>query len=164
MIYGSLGVGLTAASNQSWHQNTPGIAGGSEALDAFGSALAVGDFDGDGRDDLAIGVPDEDIGSIVNAGSVNVIYGSLGVGLTAASNQSWHQNTPGIAGGSEALDAFGSALAAGDFDGDGRDDLAIGVHLEDIGVIDDAGAVNVIYGSFGVGLTAANDQSWHQNS
>jgi hypothetical protein len=38
-------------------------------------------------------------------------------------------------------------LVAGDFNRDGKDDLAIGVPLEDLGNIRDAGAVNVIYGS-----------------
>ena len=46
---------------------------------------------------MAIGVPTEDlqIGSenIINTGAVNVIYGSLGSGLTAAGNQLWHQDS-----------------------------------------------------------------------
>ena len=42
---------------------------------------------------------------------------------------------------------FGAALAAGDFDGDGRDDLAVGVPGESVGAVDDAGAVNVLYGT-----------------
>ena len=68
------------------------------------------DFNGDGIDDLAIGVPGEDIGSIDDAGAVNVIYGSSGVGLASTDNQLWHQNTPGIAGTSEINDHFGRAL------------------------------------------------------
>ncbi|MCB0978520.1 MAG: FG-GAP repeat protein, partial [Acidimicrobiales bacterium] len=38
--------------------------------------IAHGDFDGDGVDDLAIGVPGENVGSVVDAGVVNLIYGS----------------------------------------------------------------------------------------
>jgi hypothetical protein len=48
------------------------------------------DFNGDGCADLAIGVPREDVGSVTDAGMVNVIYGGS-QGLTAAHNQGWHR-------------------------------------------------------------------------
>jgi len=162
VFYGSLG-GLAAAGNSIWHQNSPGpIADAAEMYDSFGAALAAGDFNDDGFDDLAIGVPLEDVGAIVDAGAVNVIYGSAG-GLTAAGNQFWNQNSAGIADAAEASDQFGHALASNDFNGDGYDDLAIGVPLENVGAIVDAGAVNVIYGS-AAGLVAAGNQFWNQNS
>jgi hypothetical protein len=47
------------------------------------------DFNGDGHDDLAVGVLDQDVGSAFDAGAVNVIYGSAD-GLTATDNQLWH--------------------------------------------------------------------------
>jgi FG-GAP repeat len=124
------------------------------------SGQVRGDFNGDGRSDLAIGVPFEDFGAI-DDGGVNVIYGSA-AGLAAAGNQFWSQNSFGIAGGAETGDRFGSTLAAGDFNGDGFADLAIGVPFEDIGVTD-AGGVNVIYGS-AAGLAAAGNQFWSQDS
>ena len=34
------------------------------------------DFDGDGFDDLVVPVSKEDVGTLVDAGSVNVLYGS----------------------------------------------------------------------------------------
>ena len=161
VIYGSAS-GLTSVGNDMWHQDTPGIAGGSETGDNFGSVLAVGDFNNDRFFDLGIGVPREDIGLIRDAGAVNVIYGSA-TGLTNVNDDLWHQNSPGIRGASQTGDRFGSALAAGDFDGNGSDDLAIGGPGEDIGTIRNAGAVNVIYGGAG-GLASANDDMWHQNS
>ena len=160
VFYGS-GSGLTAAGDQLWHQDTPGVLGGAEAGDVFGDSLACGDFDGDGFDDLAIGAPGEDIGAVVDAGAVNVFYGSAS-GLTAAGDQLWHQNVSGVLNGAEAGDLFGSSLASGDYDGDGKDDLAVGAPGEDIGAIADAGAANVFYGSAS-GLTASGDQLWHQN-
>ena len=162
VIYGSSS-GLTSTGNQLWSQNSPGIADSSENVDNFGHSLAAGDFDNDGFSDLAIGVFNEALGS-VTAGAVNVIYGSSSSsGLTSEGNQFWHQNSPGIADTSESNDYFGHSLAAGDFDNDDFADLAIGVSGEDIGTINEAGAVNVIYGSSSSGLTSEGNQFWHQN-
>jgi len=170
VIYGSA-QGLHRAAgldDQIWHQDRFGIVGGSEAGDLFGDSLTSGDFNNDGFDDLAIGVPGESIGTIGNAGAVNVIYGStFGLHRNAGStNHVWHQNSAEIAGASEFNDRFGDSLTSGDFNKDGFDDLAIGVPGEDIGKIANAGAVNVIYGStFGLHRSAGNpDQIWHQNS
>lgn len=161
VIYGS-GAGLTAVGNQLWHQNSRGILGVGEVGDIFGSSLAAGDFDGDGYMDLAIAAFLENVGNLEDAGAVYVIYGSI-AGLAADGSQSWHQNSPGILDVSEAFDLFGHSLAAGDFNGDGRADLAIGVFPEDLGGVLDSGAVHLIYGAT-AGLTAAGDQFWHQNS
>ena len=61
------------------------------------------DYDGNGHDDLAIGVPGEDVGAIENAGAVNVLYGGTGRRgswgrLTATGNQIWHQDVSGVEG------------------------------------------------------------------
>jgi hypothetical protein len=162
VFYGSVG-GISSVNDVIWHQNSGGpILDVAEANDWFGTALVAGDFNGDDYYDLAIGVPLEDVGAIVDAGAVNVLYGSA-AGLVAFGNQFWHQNSAGIFDAVEANDHFGHSLASGDFNGDGYDDLAIGVPLEDIGAIADAGAVNVIYGS-AAGLVNGGNQFWHQNS
>ena len=161
VIYGGPG-GLSAPGNQIWHQDSPGIRDRAHPGDRFGTSLTTGDFDGDGFEDLAVAAPMEDIKGRANAGMVNVIYGSP-LGLTSEGNQSWHQDRPGILDQAEVLDRFGWTLSAGDFDGDGHDDLAAASPFEDVNGMRDAGAVNVIYGS-PEGLTAAGSQFWHQDS
>ena len=161
VLYGSL-AGLTDQDNQFWTQTVPFIQDAAEDHDQFGAALATGDFNNDGYDDLAVGVPNEAVGIHAGAGAVNVIYGSED-GLDAAGNQIWHQDSPGIQGLAETRDEFGTSLTAGDFNGDGTDDLAIGVRNEGQPGIPRAGAVNVLYGSKH-GLTEVGDQMWHQNT
>jgi hypothetical protein len=158
-IYGSADVGLTEAGNQVWHQNSSGVRGEVDAGDNFGETLAVGDFDGDACDDLAIGSPGENLGSIVDAGMVHVLYGT-GSGLSSTGDQWWHRNASGIEGAAASFDLFGSSLSIGDFDGNGAADLAIGVPPDDVGATDEPGLVNVIYGHDDDGLTGNGDQVW----
>ncbi len=134
------------------------LAGTLEPGDTFGNSVAAGDFDGDGVDDLAVGVPDEDVGALVDAGAVNVIYGTSS-GLDPAGNQFFTQ--PALPTGPEAQDQFGISLATGDFNGDGFDDLAVGVPFETVGATFMAGAVNVFYGTAG-GLVIVGAQVFTQ--
>jgi FG-GAP repeat len=91
---------------------------GSSATDAFGAALAIArDLDGDGFSEVAVGAPGFDGGGI-DAGRVSVYRGGVAGPLATAS--SVHDGvSPGL--------AFGTTVAsAGDVDGDGFADLAIG--------------------------------------
>ncbi|MCG8590280.1 MAG: FG-GAP-like repeat-containing protein, partial [Proteobacteria bacterium] len=118
-------------------------AGVPQAGDAYGAALAAGDFNGDGHDDLAVGVPNETpLDMPPRTGMVNVRYGSEH-GLTPTGTHNFWQS----AGSSpEEDDHFGDVLAAGDFDGDGYDDLAVGTPREDWGSIANAGVVQIYRG------------------
>jgi hypothetical protein len=162
VLYGS---GNGFSEGQVWYQGYAGIPDMIEAGDRFGSALAVGDFDGDGYDDLAIGSPYEDIENgetKTAAGIVHVLYGSSG-GLTVTGADLWHQDVTDFEGTAAAGEWFGYALAAGDFDGDGKDDLAIGVPNDDESGAGSAGVVNLLYGSED-GLSVAGDEMWHQGN
>ena len=153
VLYGSA-AGLTATGSQLWSQDSPGIAGTAEASDLFGGALADGDFNANGRTDLAIGAWGENSAS----GVVHVLYGSA-AGLTATGSQLWSQASPGVAGEPEGADFFGLALAAGDFNGDARAELAVGAPGENVST----GVVHVLLGSAG-GVTATGSQLWSQDS
>ncbi len=121
---------LTTVGVQMWTQDSPGIHGGAETSDQFGTTLAAGDFNGDGYDDLAIGVPWEAVGSETAAGAVNLLFGGPG-GLGSAGNLIIDQDSDGVPGTAGAYDHFGWALAAGDLDTDGADELLVGVPDED---------------------------------
>ena len=151
VLYGSTG-GLTSIGSQQFTQPVSAV----ETDDQFGAALASGDVNGDGFADLVVGAPFEDVGGTVDAGAVSVLYGSAG-GLTTTGGQTFVQ----VGGAVEAGDQFGAALGAGDFDNDGVSDVAAGAPFEDVGTIADAGAVGVLYGSAG-GLTTTGGQTFTQ--
>lgn len=139
-----------------WHQDRSGIASGAADNDRFGASVATGDFDGDDYDDLVIGVPNEAIGLAVDAGMIHVLFGSSS-GVTAAGSQIFHQDSANVPNNAESYDRFGAALAAADFDGDGYDDVAVGVPFEDYTAsgttLLDVGLVHILYGS-SAGVTA----------
>ena len=110
--------------------------------DWLGAALAVGDFDGDGCDDLAIASPGADRVGGLDMGLVWVLRGS-DAGLVRPLRVLQGVNLGGLL---ESGDQTGYSLAAGDFDCDGRDDLAAGVPLETLEE-GQAGAVMVAYGT-----------------
>ena len=83
---------------------------------------------------------------MVDAGTAQVLYGSAG-GLTTAGSQTFHSDfLAGMPDSAITEDALGKALATGDFDGNGTDDLAIGMPGEGLGAQPQAGAVTVLYG------------------
>jgi hypothetical protein len=135
-----------------------------DAGDHFGSALAAGDFGETLEDDLAIGVPYEDVAKHTNAGSVNVFYGSLQeIGLKSPAGRfAWHQSAGQVQDHAQDGDRFGAALAAADLGRSDAADLAIGVPTEDVFKVTDAGVVNVLYGGGPTGLTDVGNQLWHQ--
>jgi FG-GAP repeat protein len=90
-----------------------------------GAAVAgVGDFDGDGRRDVAVGEPKRDSGDRVDAG---VVYVVLGAGATTDLAKSPDVVT--IRGAQGGDFAGFDVAAAGDVDGDGRADLLVGAPL-----------------------------------
>jgi hypothetical protein len=110
--------GLDPTPAQTWTQDSPGVPGTAEAGDRWGSELSSGDTDGDGRPDLAIGAPGEDVGSVSDAGAVWTLRGAPG-GLTATGARSFDQNSAGVPGVAEASDRWGGQVRLIDADKDG---------------------------------------------
>ncbi len=117
------------------------VPGKSERIDAFGVALAVGDFNGDDHDDLVIGTPGEDIGSVAEAGNVTVLYGKP-EGISKDGDGFSQSGLDDVM----ELDQFGYKVAAGNFNGDEYDDVAVGAPGEDVGGVEDAGSVTILLG------------------
>ncbi|MFI6941384.1 FG-GAP repeat protein [Streptomyces sp. NPDC050418] len=109
--------GGTTQHKVAFSQNSAGVSGGSETDDNFGADFAHGDFNSDGFDDLAVGTPGEDVGTDKDGGLVQILWGSAN-GLSGGTTVDDPRPTK--------HDTFGSTLEAGDFDGDGKDDLAVG--------------------------------------
>lgn len=107
-------------------RDSQGIPGTHTEYSGWGSALAAGDVDGDGKDELVVGAPGEKRG-----GQLTVLFGARrGPGATDR-DQTINQATAGIAGMNEQGDGFGAGLSLLDVTGDGSLDLLAGVPGED---------------------------------
>jgi hypothetical protein len=145
ILYGSA-IGITTTGGRWIMEGTDGVPDTASPYDGLGSALAVGDFDGDGFADLAIGAVGEHNGETGGAGGLVVVRGSAS-GVTTTGSVHLDQSSPGVPGTLEQGDLFGGALAAGDLTGDGRADLVVGSPGEALGDIDEAGSIAILKGS-----------------
>ena len=116
-----------------------------EADDWFGYSVAtLGDVDGDGATDLAVGARQDDDGAI-NAGAVYVLSLELDGSVKNAKKISMLYGNFSSFYALDAGDIFGTSIAAlGDLDGDGVVDMAVGAYLDDDGGAG-AGAVYIIF-------------------
>jgi hypothetical protein len=144
ILYGDAS-GLTDLNNRAITQDDPEMEDQCERDDFFGSSMTSVDFNGDGYSDLGIGIPDEDLGDAIDARTFEVIYGTAeGLSCTTIADQFFTQDTPGMPGTVDEDDKFGVSLAGGDFNGDGHDDLTIGIPNESLETAEQAGAVTRI--------------------
>ncbi|MEU1180440.1 VCBS repeat-containing protein [Streptomyces sp. NPDC005820] len=128
-------------------QDTTNVADAPEAGDQFGFSLAVYDANKDGCSDLAVGIPYEDVGTVKDAGYVQVIYGSTTAVGSEFNSRGFVQgaNQP-LGGGPETDDWLGYAVAAGTSP-TGFPFLVIGVPGEDGAAGADIGVIGYVYGT-----------------
>jgi hypothetical protein len=88
----------------------------------FGFSIAVGDVHGDGKGDIAVGAPWENVGGNYNQGRAYVFSGASGALLFTL-------DTPNP----QEEDRFGSSLAVGDVSGDGKANVVVGAPGENVG-------------------------------
>ncbi|MFD4631255.1 FG-GAP-like repeat-containing protein [Streptomyces sp. NPDC058284] len=150
--YGS-SAGPTDARKKVITQATAGVPGTSEENDAFGASLGAGDVNGDGRAEVAVGVPGESLGASTGTGEVVLLKGASKAdgGMTGKGAVAYSQSTAGVPGVSETGDDFGRQVRLTDLDKDGKADLTATAPGED-GTYTDSGALWNLFGSAG-GLT-----------
>ena len=139
-------------------QDTTGIPGSTEPGDRFGTSVSLGYLLGNARiADVAVGSPQEDVGSVLDAGTVTIVR-DLYLGVDGA--VVYHQGSAGVASVPETGDRFGHTLDSMRTGGTSR--LAVGAPYEDIGAAASAGLVQLFSGdgrtlSVGTGLTQNTD-------
>ncbi|MCA9052390.1 MAG: FG-GAP repeat protein [Planctomycetaceae bacterium] len=112
--------------------------------DASGTSVGgIGDFNGDGFDDVIVGAPFAKVGANYTAGETYVVFGKAS-GFPATFNLSSLDGTNGFRlDGIDQQDASGQSVSgAGDVNGDGFDDLIIGAP----GAAGTAGEAYVVFG------------------
>lgn len=121
------------------------LLGGNEEFSQFGASFAVGDFNGDGFDDVLTGAHR----STASDGrpSAGAAYVFLGRDDIRGRHSVLDDAQDMSIGGANAGSALGLPVAAGDFNGDGFDDLAIGAQSEGIDNLATAGALRIFFGA-----------------
>jgi subtilisin family serine protease len=132
---------------------------GVEDRSDFGSAVAIGDVDGDNAADAIIGAPLADA-TDTDSGAAYVVFGGAAAISAGTIDVATLDGTAGFAiAGLAARDYLGAGVAVlGDVNDDGVDDFAVSATGAD-NIVTDNGAVYVIFGGAGLGAGGSIDLS-----
>ncbi len=148
--------GITSASSQTFHQNVAGIGDSVEALEGFGMGFDVGDVNGDGHVDLAVGVPGENAQGYNDTGAFHVIFGT-GSGLSGVGSKVYTRASIDVAGEPGTDHLMGISLVVRDFNDNDRADLAVGVRGDEVVGNTAAGSIHLFRGNQ-FGISVSNDR------
>jgi hypothetical protein len=156
--------GLTGSDAQQIDQTQSGMPGPPQSGGEFGNVLCAADFNGDTDVDLAIGESYGAVNGHPQAGFVVVTYGT-NEGLSTDFAQQFSQDSPGVGGGAEANDAFGTALAAVQVTNVNVFDLVVSSPYEQVSNGPGAaGMIQLLPGEPGSGLTGDGSEEWYEDS
>ncbi len=157
---GSMGAGqlyVERGTTAGWSQNQ-GLANSDASMFPTPSCglqgwatAGIGDYNGDGRDDFAVGAPSHESPTV--SGTVNLFLGGTIVWqMDGPASNAWVQFN-----GEAQNDGAGYSISgAGDVDGDGADELVVGAPFSDQAGVE-AGKVYLVFGELCSGADADLD-------
>ncbi len=124
--------------------------GSAPSYSSFGRGFGAGDFDADGKDELVVG----DTGRVDGA---VYVYDGTASGVSDAHRTKWSRGSPGVPGQPRQGEGCGDFIRVADVGRSSVPDLVTTC-------LGGVGAVLVVYGHTGQGLTGTGAQAWRKDT